>query len=53
MVIFNKELRTGTKGFVVWTAVIAMMLAVCVLIYPAMKDQMGQNESNVRQHGFF
>ena len=53
MVIFNKELRTGTKGFVVWTAVIAMMLAVCVLIYPAMKDQMGQMNQMFANMGSF
>jgi len=40
MVIFNKELKKGFKGFAIWTAVIAFMLTVCILIYPAMKGQM-------------
>lgn len=41
MTIFKHELRQGWRSFAIWTAVIAFMLAVCVLIYPEMSSQMG------------
>lgn len=53
MVIFNKELKKGAKGFAVWTAVISFMLAVCILIYPSMKDQMGEMNQMFANMGSF
>lgn len=45
MTVLNKELKKGTKGFVVWTVAIASMLLVCIFLYPDMKTQMdGLNE---------
>lgn len=41
MTIFKKELRAGAVGFLVWSAVIGALMAVCVGIYPSFSDSMG------------
>ena len=38
MAILKSELRQGRNTFFIWTAVIAFMLGICVLIYPEMKE---------------
>jgi len=40
MTIFWHELRRGRTALVVWTAAIALLIAVCVLIYPDMAEEM-------------
>ncbi len=40
MTLLAHELRRGRTALIVWTAVIAGMLGLCVLIYPQMADQM-------------
>ncbi len=40
MTLFFHELKRGRLSLVIWTAAIAFMLGVCVLIYPEMKTQM-------------
>ncbi len=41
MVIFKHELRQGRISLLVWTAVIACMMGVCILIFPEMSDEIG------------
>lgn len=40
MTVFKHEMRQGRNQTVIWTAVIAFMLAVCIFIYPEMSKQM-------------
>lgn len=40
MTILKHELKRGKTALLVWTAIIAFMLGVCILIYPEMKSQM-------------
>lgn len=40
MIILKKELRQNWKAFLIWTAVIAFMLVICVLMFPEMSKEM-------------
>lgn len=40
MTIFKKELRSGALSFLVWSAVIGALMAVCVGLYPSMAGSM-------------
>ena len=40
MTILKHELRQGRNSLIIWTAVIGLMLGICILIYPEMGDQM-------------
>lgn len=40
MTILKHEIRQGRVSLTIWTAVIALMLGVCVLIYPEISKQM-------------
>ena len=40
MTIFRKELRTGAVSFLVWSAVVGGLMAVCVGLYPSMAGSM-------------
>ena len=45
MTIFKHELRRGRTSFIIWTAAIAFLLAVCIFLFPEMKDKMeGMND---------
>lgn len=45
MTVFWHEMKRGRKALIVWTAAIAALLAISVLLYPQMKSQMeGMNE---------
>lgn len=45
MAVLQKELKKGSKGFLVWTLGIGFMLIVCIFLYPEMKTEMdGMNE---------
>lgn len=41
MTIFCKELRAGAVSFLVWSAIIGGLMAVCVGLYPSIADSMG------------
>ena len=41
MTIFRKELRSGGVSFLVWSAVIGGLMAVCVGMYPSFANSMG------------
>ena len=40
MALLKHELRQGKIALILWTGIVAFMLALCVLIYPEMKAQM-------------
>lgn len=40
MTVFSLELKRGRLALIIWTAAIAAMLAISILIYPEMKAQM-------------
>ena len=41
MTLIKHELRQGKISFVIWTGAIGALLAVCIFLYPEMKEQMG------------
>lgn len=53
MTILKQELKQARVSLTIWTAAIAFMLAVCVLIYPEMANQMGDISSMFAQMGSF
>lgn len=40
MVIWKHELKTGKNALLIWSAAIAFLVAVCILIYPEMEKQL-------------
>ncbi len=40
MTIVKHELRQGRSAFIIWTGVIALLLAVCIFLFPEMKGEM-------------
>ena len=40
MTIYIKELKQSFKSLCIWTASIAFMMLVCVLLFPEMKGEM-------------
>ena len=40
MTVFKLELRQGKTALIVWTAAIGFLLAVCIFLFPEMKEQM-------------
>ena len=40
MTIYIKELRQALKSLCIWTASIAFMMLVCIMLFPEMKDEM-------------
>lgn len=53
MALYGHELRQGKGALLIWTAVIACMLGVCVLIFPEMKGQMGEIDGMFSEMGGF
>lgn len=53
MIIFKHELRQGRTALIIWTAVISFMMAVCVIIYPQMGDQMDEISKTFAEMGDF
>ena len=53
MTLIKHELRQGKLTLMIWTAVIAFMLALCVLIYPEMETQMGDVSTMFAEMGSF
>ena len=41
MTVFKKELRAGAVSFLVWSAVIGGLMAICVWMYPAFAGSVG------------
>ncbi len=42
MTILKHEIRQGRNSLIIWAAVIALMLGVCILIYPEMGEQVNE-----------
>lgn len=53
MTLLKHELRQGRNALLIWTAVIAFMLGICVLIYPEMQTQMSQISGMFADMGSF
>lgn len=53
MAILKHELRLGKNTFFIWTAVIAFMLGICILIYPEMEGQMSEISGVFAEMGSF
>lgn len=53
MVILRQELKQGRMTLLLWTAIIAFMLGVCILIYPEMERQMNEISSMFADMGSF
>ena len=53
MVLLKHELKQGKISLAIWTAIIAFMLAVCILIYPEMASQMNEINSMFSDMGSF
>ena len=53
MTLMKHELKQGQTTLLIWTSVIAFMLAACILIYPEMKTQMGDVGSMFAEMGSF
>lgn len=53
MRILRHELRQGCKALLVWTAAIAFMLGLCIVIYPEMESQMDEISGMFSNMGSF
>lgn len=53
MTIFKHELKQGRISLILWTAIIAFMLGICVLIYPEMAGQMDELSGMFADMGSF
>lgn len=53
MTLFIHELKQNRNMLIIWTAVVSCMLAVCIFIYPEMKNQMGDISSMFANMGGF
>lgn len=53
MALLRHELRQGRTSLLIWTAVIAGMLGICIMIYPEMATQMGDISSMFADMGSF
>lgn len=51
--IFKNEMKQGRISLIVWTAIIALMLGICIIIYPEMSEQTeGISEAFANMGGF-
>ncbi len=53
MTIFKHELQQSKYTLIIWSAAIAFMLGVCILIYPEMSSQMGEISAMFADMGSF
>lgn len=53
MTLFKHELRQGRNTLMIWTAVIAFMMGLCVLIFPEMESQMNEISGMFSDMGSF
>ena len=53
MTIFLHEMRRCRLSLIIWSAVIAFMLAVCIIIYPEMSSQMNEISEMFANMGSF
>ena len=53
MTILRHEIKQGRNGLLIWTAAVAFLMGVCVLIYPEMSKQMGEISQSFANMGGF
>lgn len=53
MTLVKHELKQGKTSFLIWTASIGFLLAICVFLFPEMKEQMGSVSDVFASMGFF
>lgn len=53
MTLLKHEIKRNKISLIIWTAIIAFMLAVCVLIYPEMSNQMNELSDMFADMGSF
>ncbi|MDO4544585.1 MAG: ABC transporter permease subunit [Bacillota bacterium] len=53
MMIFRHELKRGRLAFIIWTAAIAFMLFICMILYPEMEGEMSQVGETFSNMGSF
>lgn len=53
MYLIKHELKQGWKTFAIWTAAISFFIAVCVMIFPEMKEEMGEASDIFSSMGAF
>lgn len=53
MTVFKLELRQGRVALAVWAGVLALLLAVCVVVFGELEGQLGAFESAMDQMGDF
>ena len=53
MTLFFHELKRGKISLIIWSSIIAFLLAVCIFIYPEMAEQMGELEDMFNNMGAF
>ena len=42
MSLLKHELRQGRTAFLIWTGAIALLLVLCIFLFPEMKEEMGE-----------
>jgi ABC-2 type transport system permease protein len=53
MTVFRHEMRRGRLALIVWTGAIGFLMAVCIGLFPEMKDQMGEISGMFASMGSF
>ncbi len=53
MVLLRHEMKQGRAALILWTASIALLLAVCILIYPEMESQVNEISGMFSDMGSF
>ncbi|MGN0592280.1 MAG: ABC transporter permease subunit [Ruminococcus sp.] len=53
MTIYRKELKQAIKSWGIWTSCIALMMAICILMFPEMKGEMDSISSVFANMGGF
>lgn len=53
MTIIKHELKLGKNSLIIWAAIIAFMMGLCVLIYPQMENQMTEISGMFANMGSF
>ena len=53
MTVTRHELRQGRVAFLIWTAAVGFLLAVCIFLFPQMKDEMDEVSETFSSMGAF
>ena len=53
LALFHHEIKRNKLSLIIWSAVLAYMLAICIFIYPEMQSQMGDLSAMFSDMGSF